>query len=161
VIWAGEEVAKFVKVKSMGQIQPNGVDLTVGEIYSFASSGGLGEQSKDLPKYKEILPDDSGYYVLKPGAYLVRYAEEIRIPKQAIGLVFPRSTLQRMGATVYTSVWDSGYEGRGVGLLVVFNPHGIKISRSARICQMIFIDARAFKEYAGSYQHEGLKKKSY
>jgi len=155
VIWSGAEVSKFVEVKDRKQIQPNGVDLTVDEIYAFRGIGLLSED-KTLPLYEKLEPNEEGFFVLEPGAYLVRYSEVVKIPSNAIGLVFPRSSLQRMGATIHTSVWDSGYEGRGIGLLVVFNPKGIKIRRGARICQIIYLEARASGKYSGGYQFEGI-----
>jgi len=155
MVWPGDEVSKYISIRARGQIQPNGVDLTVGEIYVIKSEGVLSDKRR-IPEYEEMYPDEDGFYNLSPGAYVVRYAERIRIPDNAIGLVFPRSSLQRMGAIICTSVWDSGYEGRGIGLLIVLNPFGIKIKKGERICQMIFIDARAFGEYSGRFQHEGL-----
>ncbi len=155
MIWSGREVAKFIRNCSEEQIQPNGVDLTLGWVYAFSGLGTI-DDGKTIPKYDEILPNSEGVYILKPGAYLVRYQEIVKIPTNAIGLVFPRSSLQRMGAIVYTSVWDSGYQGRGIGLMVVYNPYGIRIKRGSRICQIIFVTAKSYGEYMGSYQCEGL-----
>ncbi len=155
MVWPGIEVSRYIMTIERKQIQPNGVDLTLGEVYIFQGIGVLGEE-RVLPQYKKLEPDGEGFFFLKPGAYLVRYGEVVRIPKNAIGLVFPRSSLQRMGATIYTSVWDSGYEGRGVGLLVVFNPNGIRIRKGARICQIIYIEAQASGEYSGKYKYEGI-----
>ena len=156
MIWPGDKTSMYVFISNKQQIQPNGVDLTIGEIYRFKSEGSLGK-TKILPEYEKLDTDENDYFVLRPGAYLVRYREKVKIPTNAIGLVFPRSSLQRMGATIYTSVWDSGYEGRGVGLLVVFNPHGIRIKKGARICQIIFLTAESFGEYKGEYKYEGTR----
>lgn len=156
MIWPGKITAKFIKLASEEQVQPNGVDLTIGEIFMFEGMGTLGKK-KIFPSMKQLKPDENGYYNLKRGEYLVRYREIVQVPENAIGLVFPRSTLQRMGAIIYTSVWDSGYKGRGVGLLVVFNRDGIRIHKDARICQIVFMDARPSGLYKGSYLFEGIK----
>jgi len=156
MIWPGKDVARFIEVISDRQIQPNGVDLTIGEIFIFESRGVLSE-NKVLPAMRRVEPDNDGYYTLEQGCYLVRYREIVQIPKNAIGLVFPRSSLQRMGAMIYTSVWDSGYRGRGVGLLAVLNKNGIKIHKDARICQIIFITAKSSRLYSGEYYLEGIK----
>ena len=156
MIWSGDRVARYVEISDESQIQPNGVDLSVGEVYEFKSGGLLGKK-RELPEYRLIEPGNNGIYMLSPGPYLVRYKEVVRIPSNAIGLVFPRSSLQRIGATIYTSVWDSGYEGRGVGLMVVFNPNGIRLERGAKICQIIFIDAKSSSLYSGVYKYEGVK----
>jgi dUTP pyrophosphatase len=75
-----------------------------------------------------------------------------------IALAIPRSTLLRSGATLFTAVWDPGCEGRGEGLLVVFNPYGVEIERRAQIAQLVFIrlDRETKFVYRGSYQRENI-----
>jgi dUTP pyrophosphatase len=87
----------------------------------------------------------------------VRYAERVAVPVDCGGLCFPRSSLIRMGVHVPTAVWDAGYAGRGQGLLIVTNPHGVRLQRGARIVQLVlFRLSEAVKAgYAGRYQHEG------
>ena len=51
---------------------------------------------------------------LPPGGYLVRYNEYVKIPKNTLGLVFPRSSLMRIGGMINTAVWDAGYAGQAV-----------------------------------------------
>jgi len=139
------------------QIQPNGIDLTVLQIESFRSSGVIGFTDRVKPETEVIYNpccETARGYELKPteSAYLIRYAEYVRIPNDLIALVYPRSSLMRMGATIYTAVWDSGYEGRGVGLLKVFNP--ITIKYRARVAQMIFLECNRGRTYNGEYKYE-------
>ena len=156
VVLSGKQVAMYIKnIISNKQIQVNGVDLTLDTVYTWKSEGLL-EDGRSLPEYIEIKPDGRQIYNLRPGAYLIRYSEVISIPKDAIGIVLPRSSLMRMGATICSAVWDSGYIGRGVGLLIVFNPFGIRIKKYARIAQIIFIKAEAAGVYEGEYKGEGL-----
>lgn len=150
--WSGEEIAKWIKNYTHTSIQPNGVDLTLEEIYTFQTLGFLAKNSREIPEYRKI---PGTVFNLRPGAYVIRYKEWIKIPLNAIGIVLPRSSLLRMGATIYSALWDSGYEGRGVGLLSVFNPHGIKIEKGARIAQIFFISARSSGEYKGIWKGEG------
>ena len=162
MIWNGIRIAEFIdKLKDPTfQIQPNGIDLTVHSISEFTSSGDI-----DFDNSKRILPqtkplglkqlDDSLGWIVPPGGYLVRYCETVKIPPKAIGLVFPRSSLMRMGAMIHTAVWDSGYNGQGLGLLTVFNPCSIKIQQEARIAQLIFLPAASnTMKYEGVYQGE-------
>ena len=62
----------------------------------------------------------------------------------------------RIGASLYTAVWDPGYEGRGSGLLVVHNKNGIYIEKGAQIAQLVFIrmNKPTKKLYRGSYFRE-------
>jgi len=43
--------------------------------------------------------------------------------------------------------------GRGYGLLVVYNSHGIRIRRGAQVAQLVFIKMmeRSVKVYRGTY----------
>jgi len=154
MIWSGEEVMKWIKSLLGSRIipQPNGIDLTVAEIYTFASSGKISINSRKLPKYRKL---EGTEWHLPPGGYLVRYGEWIKIPPNAVGLVLPRSSLLRMGAMLYTALWDSGYEGRGIGLLHVINPNGIFLEKGTRIAQIIFVSARSEKLYEGMWKGEG------
>ena len=155
MILSGREVAKYVNPCSDEQIQPNGVDLTVSEIYRFVSEVKFSGKLSSLP-VEEIKLSDDGYWYLSSGAYLVRYSEIVRIPRGTIGLVLPRSSLLRMGCTLFTAVWDSGYEGRGIGLLAIFNPKGIILKKGTRIGQLILIEARGKEKYHGQWQREGI-----
>ncbi len=157
----GEKAKKYVYgfVDLNLQEQVNGVDLTVGEIYQFCEEGILDfdNSRRKIPRTELLRPEDE-WYSLKPGVYLVRYRESVEIPLDCVALVLPRSSLLRMGATLHTALYDSGYKGRGVGLLVVFNPFGVKLSKNARIGQIIFIKSeKVEKGYEGEYLGEGLK----
>ncbi len=144
---------RWISDISSDQIQPNGIDLTVGNIFTLKGSGLLTRQEREIPEYDE-LESKLNYWYLKQGAYIVRYNEFVRIPNNAVGIVLPRSSLLRMGATIYSALWDSGYEGRGIGLMEVFNPHGIKLGKDARIAQIIFISARSSGKYEGVWKGE-------
>ena len=157
LILSGREVAKFVRPCRDEQIQPNGIDLTVENIYVFVSQVEFAGKLKEMP-VEEIFPDSDGYWDLSPGAYLIRYGEIVSVPKGVVGLVLPRSSLLRMGCTLFTAVWDSGYEGRGVGLLAVLNPKGIRLKRGTRIGQLIFLRAKTSDVYRGQWQYESLQK---
>jgi dUTP pyrophosphatase len=160
----GHEVLKMSAVlgllDSTIQIQPAGVDLTVGEIYRFRGCGFLGfsNEARMLPEV-EKLEFDHGKLFLERGAYRVRYNEVVRVPSDCVAISLPRSSLMRMGATVISALWDPGYEGRGEGLLIVENPHGIVLEKDARVVQLIFIKlaSKPLSEYRGVYMHEGLE----
>ena len=142
------------------QLQPAGFDLTLNSIYSIPSQGEIYNSSikEDiLPNYEEI-KTTNGLYNLSKGAYLVVYNEIINLPNNLMALVYPRSTLIRMGATIYTAIWDPGYNGRGRGLLNVFNEKGIILHKNSRIAQIVFfkLTSSSNRLYSGKYIKEGL-----
>ena len=142
------------------QVQPAGVDLTIGEVYKFRGKGFLGfsNEARALPEVEKLDFDADGRLFLERGAYKVKYNEVVRVPGDCVAIGLPRSSLMRMGATVISALWDPGYEGRGEGLLIVENPHGIVLERCARIMQLIFVKlaSKPLSEYRGVYMREGF-----
>ena len=138
-------------------IDCSGLKLHIDKIFRFKSYGRLLKDSKELPIVEEVSPEN-GVYRLEPGAYRIRYAELVKVPPNAIALAIPRSSLLRMGVTIYTAAWDPGYEGRGEGLMTVFNPYGIEIEKGAQVAQLIFIymDRETKKLYRGTYYRENV-----
>ena len=140
-------------------VQPNGIDLSLDAVWRFAGPGSLGvdNANRALPPPAELAFDAEDWLELAPATYGIRYAEWVEMPADCGGLCFPRSSLLRMGVSVPTAVWDAGYGGRGSGLLVVSNPHGVRLQRGARIVQLVLfrLTEKASTGYAGRYQHEG------
>ena len=124
-------------------------------MWRFAEPGTLGVDERSLPAREDVAPDRDGWFSLPPATYGIRYVEPVEMPTDCGGLCFPRSSLLRMGLTVPTAVWDAGYGGRGESLLIVTNPHGVRLQRGARIAQLVvFRLTSATTAYAGRYQGE-------
>lgn len=140
------------------QEQIAGFDLTVKEIMKIHNGGVLNfdNTNRKIPEH-ETLESENNVWKLHPGGYLVKYNEIVNIPLDAIGIVLPRSSLMRCGGTLCSAVWDPGYNGRGVGLLIIFTE--MEIHKNARIAQIIFIKTqeKTTKSYAGEYQNENIE----
>ena len=138
------------------QSQPNGVDLTLASIVSFAEAGALGFGAADrrLPATTDVAFDEDGWCHLAPGAYRIAFNEVVDLPLDVYAIAWPRSSLLRMGCDLGTAFWDSGYRGRGQCLLVVGNPHGLDLRRNARVAQIVFfrLDAAVERGYTGRYR---------
>lgn len=138
------------------QVQPNGVELTLRLVQRFVGKGCLDFTNREriLAKVADVQLDQD-YYDLPPGPYLVMFNEILHLPLNAIAIGKPRSSLLRMGASLETALWDAGYNGRSQSLLVVHNPAGIRLYRSARLAQLIFFWLeQATTPYTGIYQNE-------
>lgn len=129
------------------QVQPAGVDLTLNRVEMLTARGEISVEPR-FSKGVNVLPN-KGFYELPQGSYRVTYHEIVKIPAGYIGLLMPRSSLLRNGATIYTAVWDPGYRGRGMGLMVVFNRQGIRIAEDARVAQLILLSV---EDSAGLYK---------
>ncbi|MCD4740158.1 deoxyuridine 5'-triphosphate nucleotidohydrolase [archaeon] len=137
------------------QLQSNGFDLTVKEIYSFKGCGQVdfSNHERKLPDTK-LLEFKDGWLKLKKGAYKVKTNEILHIPNTLVALAETRSSLLRMGAYTVHAFWDAGFSGRSEFLLVVENPKGIKVKESARVAQIAFINMAVIpdKPYEGIYK---------
>lgn len=137
------------------QVQPAGVDLTLERIEVLVEEGEISVEPR-FSKGLNILPN-KGFYELPQGSYRVTYHEIVNIPAGYLGLLLPRSSLLRNGATIYTAVWDPGYRGRGMGLMVVFNRQGIRIAEEARVAQLILLSMEDSSElYRGRFMFENM-----
>jgi len=157
-ILSGEEISrlieKIVPADSGKQSQPAGYDVTVNKILAYSKDRytlgiAKGENSDLVP-----VPLGGKYFELTEGAYFVELNEITTIPKDAIGILLPRSTLLRNGLDVRTALFDPGYSGQPKIMLVCHRP--ARIERFARVGQLIIIksDAEFSSQYSGRYQGE-------
>lgn len=151
-------LSDFIDLES--QLQPNGFDLTLREIFRFSNPGTIGEHAEDrmLPDLDALPFDQDGWIVLDPGAYHIVYNEVVDIPPSLMALGRPRSSLGRSGVTIHTAVWDAGYRGRSTSLLAVLNQDGFRVQRNARVMQLVFFGLAAMTTtgYAGRYLNENV-----
>ena len=142
------------------QLQPNGMDLTVGSLEALDGPGRIGLTNDDriIAPSQELAFNHAGLVQLDPGSYVARLNEAVHLPPGLMALAWPRSSLLRSGVTVHNAVWDAGYTGRSQVLVVVHNPAGFTLARDARIVQIVFItlDSATQTPYAGRYQGEAL-----
>jgi len=150
---SGQFVADHLGELRDSQIQPNGVDLTLGAIFEQVEPGRIGRDSKTIGQRRELDAED-GIYRLDPGGYVVGYADRVCVPEGHVGFLYPRSSLLRNSCMLDTAVWDTGYEGRGEGLLEVY--HDVELEAGARIAQFVLADASHRERYDGTYQREGV-----
>ncbi|NPV62723.1 MAG: deoxyuridine 5'-triphosphate nucleotidohydrolase [Methanotrichaceae archaeon] len=158
----GSELACLVESMIDPEVQQQmcGVELTLQRLERYTSKGSLAfnNQERQNAQTEEIPFDKSGWVDLPPGAYLVTFNEIVSIPRDSAALARPRSSLLRSGASLQTALWDPGYRGRSQSLLVVYNPHGLRLKKNARLMQLIFLrlEGRAEKGYSGVYQGENI-----
>ena len=140
------------------QLQPCGLDMTLGAIFQLTEAGRLGMDERHIPDRVPLPFDFWGWLHLGAGSYIVRLNEHLRLPLDVMALGRPRSSLARCGATLHSAVWDPGYEGKGESLLVVHNPAGLDLQKDTRILQLVFFRLAAATDagYSGHYQGENL-----
>ncbi len=158
-VWIGEEVAKYIEQPPEVKINPNGVDLKVSEIWKLPEEGIVtinGKERKIEPEKMKIDVDEDGFYYLPKGTYEIRIANKITIPKNAVGLLFPRSTFNRLGVIKSESaVWDSGYSGHGTQTVRI-TVQELRVHKDEYWFQMMFFDTKGEVNqlYEGHWQGE-------
>ena len=150
-------IENFINLEE--QVQPNGIDLTLRELFMLQSSGKITVENKQrlISDTTPLVFDGLNFIDLMPGAYIITYNEIVHLPKNIMALATPRSSLLRCGVTINTAVWDAGYSGRSQSLMVVYNPQGFCLQRNARILQLVFFQLTQETEgYRGVYQGENI-----
>jgi len=128
----------------------------VREVHRFISAGCLDFDNRERRiSNTEKMPFDDEIR-LAEGAYKIVFNEYVKIPVDAAAFCFPRSSMLRCGASIHCAVWDPGYEGRSEALLVVYNKHGLRLKKNAKIGQLVFVQLSepAKDVYAGVYKGE-------
>ncbi|MBI4337872.1 MAG: deoxyuridine 5'-triphosphate nucleotidohydrolase [Chloroflexi bacterium] len=142
------------------QLQPNGFDLTVGQVAAFTAPGQIGAENaqRRLAGTTPLSFSSDGFLDLSPGPYLLTFNEAVGLPRDLMAVAKPRSSLLRSGVAVHNAVWDAGYHGRSQALLVVYHPLGFRLARNARVVQMVFfrLEREAERGYQGQFQRENL-----
>jgi len=163
-ILSGHEISLLIQkvnpADSGEQRQPAGFDVSVSKILSYPKTQFTLGVAKGENSALEDLPLLGNYYELREGAYFVELNEITTIPKDAIGILLPRSTLLRNGLDVRTALFDPGYSGQPKVMLVCHRP--ARVERYARIGQLVIIksDREFGSSYSGSYQGERGSKES-
>lgn len=140
---------------SNDQFQPNGIDVrinTVRLISGFFSieESLLSKDKKILPKYEGIV-SSNGFFHLKRGIpYSIDCLEDVNIPKNVAAIVYGRSSLNRNGIFVRSSLYDSGFKNT-VGI-TMYPWIDCYVGYETRIAQIIFFEADSEELYNGSYQ---------
>jgi dUTP pyrophosphatase len=161
-ILTGSEAQNLVEsmIDPETQTQMCGMELTLQKIERFTSAGAIAFDNIErvLPQTEPMDFGASGWIDLPAGSYLVTFNEIVNIPKDVAALARARSTLLRCGASLETALWDPGYRGRSQSLLVVYNPHGLRLKKNARLMQLVFLrlGKEAEKVYSGKYQGENI-----
>ena len=161
-VWIGEETSKCVVQPPEVKINPNGVDLSVSEVWKFSEKSIArihGKERTISPEKELIKPKEDGFYYLKEGTYELRTANKVNIPDNAVGFCFPRSTLNRFGVIKSeTAVWDSGYSGYGT-LTVRVTIEELQIHKNEFWFQLVIMGMKenTKQRYDGHWQGEAPK----
>lgn len=160
MILSGHEIIARHLVRNLRNVtqqqQACGIDLTLRQISQWTSAATVDfdNSKRQAAKTSSLLFDSTNQAIkLQPGAYLVDFNETVRIPRNCMGRVFPRSSLWRSGVAITAGVVDAGYDGAMGALMDVKNPFGVVLYRNAKLAQIVFEELEGTVEgYTGIYQ---------
>jgi len=129
-----------------------GFDLRLAEAYTISGEGYLGVEDRQTCDIETVTSD--GFLMVKPGEfYLVKTMETVNVPENLVGILKPRSTLQRMGLFLRTTQIAPGYSGELTFALKNEGPATVKIDIGARIAHVMFSEVRGKTAlYRGQWQ---------
>lgn len=134
-----------------GDVQPNAVDIRLDEVEKIeASDFVLDDNEKKHRITSKLSVQADGFYVLQPGSYKVTMKNKVQIGQSEAGVVISRSTLIRNGVYLCSGLYDTGYKGSMVALLVVTTGTA-KIKKGTRIGQYLILESESNGEYQGNY----------
>lgn len=146
-------------------IQENGIDLRIGELYIINKkesndNGWVGcvNDEKLPPHYAEISKDGKDHYILEPkNFYFAKIDRPIHIPKGHIQQYYLRSTFSRCGLILTDAIGDSGFQGTLMLGLYNSGPVQIHMGHNERIIQAVTIQTDGTEtNYNGSYQNDKI-----
>ncbi|HNT30083.1 MAG TPA: hypothetical protein PKL83_03975 [bacterium] len=118
-----------------------GFDLRMGEVYSISGRGYLGVEERKTCDIETVAVYDDGKTtstLWKPGDFrLVKTIEEVSIPEDCVGILKPRSTLQRMGLILRATQIAPGYTGGLVVAVVNSGPCEVEVEMGARFLHLM------------------------
>ena len=132
-------------------IQPNTVDLRVDKVYRIgAGPMHIDEEEKIHRKSMEIFPDEDGNFLLSPGCYEMQSNQQVEIAEGEVALVLGRSTFNRNGVLIISSIYDSGFKDYAGA--TVYNIGGeTTVKPNTRFAHLIIAKAESLHKYDGDY----------
>lgn len=154
-----EDIIKYVNTGKLAfnpeldrfQLQAHSVDLRLGFTFLIPKSWQVTKSGREQlhmdyyaakrPDYFDVVELEKGqFFDLLPGEHiLVSSLESVKIPKDLMAVMYPRSSINRKGISVdQTGIIDSGYEGQLV-IPIRNNTHSqtVRLYPGERFCQIV------------------------
>jgi deoxycytidine triphosphate deaminase len=133
-------------------IQPNTVDLRINKIFKIGRGPmHIDEDKKEHRKLIEQEVDENGNYVLGLGeVFEIESNQQVEIAEDEIALVLGRSTFNRNGVLIVSSIYDSGFKDYAGATL--YNLGGeTTVKPNTRFAHLVIAKAESLHKYDGDY----------
>lgn len=169
-----KEILERVKNGSIGfdpaldkfQLQAHSVDLRIGFSFIIPKSWTLSNKGRQAlkvdygenRKFFDVVELESGqYFEILPGEFIgISTLERIKIPEDIMGILYPRSSINRRGLSVDLSgIIDAGFEGNlMVPVRNSTTSQVIQIYPGERFCQIVFEELSSKASVTESRYHK-------
>lgn len=134
-----------------------GFDLRLGKVFKLKGNSFLGIDERKTPDVKlvaEFNPKKKSKIIIKPGElYLTESYEKFNMPLDLVGILKPRTTLQRSGIIARMAIVDPGYSGTVHPVLFNAGPATVTIELGARYIFAMFMEIKGKgSQYRGQWQ---------
>lgn len=134
-----------------------GFDLRLGKVFKLKGDSFLGIEERKTPDVvlvAEFNPKKKSSITIKPGElYLTETYEKFNMPLGLVGILKPRTTLQRSGVIARMAVVDPGYSGTVHPVLYNGGPANVTIELGARYIFTMFMEIKGEgSKYRGQWQ---------
>ena len=133
-------------------IQPNTVDLRVDKVFKIGRGPmHMDEDKKEHRKSIEQKVDENGNFVLDQGAcYEIQSKQHVEIAEGEIAILLGRSTFNRNGVLIISSIYDSGFKDYAGATL--YNIGGeTTVKPNTRFAHLAIAKAESLHKYDGDY----------
>jgi len=139
-----------------GDVQPNAVDIRLEEVEKIESSDFVLDEIDKKHRITSKMPvQTDGFYVLQPGSYKIIMKNNVEIGESEAGVVISRSSLIRNGVYLCSGLYDTGYKGSMVALMVVTSGTA-KIKKGTRVGQYLILESESNGTYQGNYGEKSV-----
>lgn len=134
-----------------------GFDLRLGKVFKLKGDSFLGideRQTPDVELVAEFNPKKKSSITILPGElYLTESYEKFNMPLDLVGILKPRTTLQRSGVIARMAIVDPGYSGTVHPVLFNAGPAKVTIELGARYIFVMFMEIKGKgSQYRGQWQ---------
>ena len=130
------------------QLQPNGIDVRLKSAQRICGHRLYLSQNETTHCDKtDVIADDDGNLDFET----LEYA---KIPENSVAMVYGRSTLNRNGILIRSSLYDSGFENYIGFTMYAFS--GLRTQVGVRLAQIVFYPAEYSRLYNGQYMTNAL-----
>ena len=133
-------------------IQPNTIDLRINEVYRIGAGPMHMDENKKVHRksIKQEIDEDGNFVLDHAACYEIRSNQRVDIAEGEIALLLGRSTFNRNGVLIISSIYDSGFKDFAGATL--YNMGGeTTVKPQTRFAHLIIAKAESLHKYDGDY----------